>query len=163
LWSSDLLLMVHNPPPVSWPQEFGMVVDPNFGHSDVQESLLVFHYTNSHKYSIWLSICLFVINESNWDRIPTPSVLVFSLSSHRHPSICILFTSRFTSYNKHYLTDEQISTDIDCIKNRLWVFNVFETIDGLRKQKIRIPPQWVRQIDQMDYSLMMFTQRMVRE
>jgi hypothetical protein len=29
------------------------------------------------------------------------SVLVFSLSSHRRPSICNLFTSHFTSYNKH--------------------------------------------------------------
>jgi hypothetical protein len=29
-----------------------------------------------------------------------PSVLVFSLSLCRHPSICILFTSRFTSDNK---------------------------------------------------------------
>ncbi len=29
-----------------------------------------------------------------------PSVLVFSLSLYRHPIICILFRSRFTSYNK---------------------------------------------------------------
>jgi hypothetical protein len=29
-----------------------------------------------------------------------PSVLVFSLTLYRHPSICILFNSRFTSYNK---------------------------------------------------------------
>jgi hypothetical protein len=29
-----------------------------------------------------------------------PSVLVFSLSLHRHPFLCILFNSRFTSYNK---------------------------------------------------------------
>ena len=29
-----------------------------------------------------------------------PSVLAFSLSSHGHPSICILIISRFTSYNK---------------------------------------------------------------
>ena len=29
-----------------------------------------------------------------------PSVLEFSLSLYRHPSICILFSSRFTSYNK---------------------------------------------------------------
>jgi hypothetical protein len=32
-----------------------------------------------------------------------PSVLSFSLSSHRHPSICILFSSHFTSYNKQTL------------------------------------------------------------
>ncbi len=34
-----------------------------------------------------------------------PSVLEFSLSLYRHPIICILFSSRFTSYNKqtnHY-------------------------------------------------------------
>ena len=30
-----------------------------------------------------------------------PSVLVCSLSLYRHPSICILFISHFTSYNKH--------------------------------------------------------------
>ena len=30
--------------------------------------------------------------------------LVFSLSSHRHPSICILFNYHFTSYNKHTKT-----------------------------------------------------------
>ena len=29
-----------------------------------------------------------------------PSVLEFSLSLYRHPSICILFSSLFTSYNK---------------------------------------------------------------
>ena len=29
-----------------------------------------------------------------------PSVLAFSLSLYRHPSICILFSSHFTSYNK---------------------------------------------------------------
>ena len=29
-----------------------------------------------------------------------PSVLAFGLSLYRHPSICILFSSRFTSYNK---------------------------------------------------------------
>ena len=29
-----------------------------------------------------------------------PSVLAFILSLYRHPSICILVTSRFTSYNK---------------------------------------------------------------
>jgi hypothetical protein len=31
-----------------------------------------------------------------------PSVLEFSLSWYRPPSICILFTSRFTSYNKQH-------------------------------------------------------------
>ena len=34
-------------------------------------------------------------------RSSDPSVLEFSLSLYRHPSICILFHSRFTSYNKH--------------------------------------------------------------
>ena len=29
-----------------------------------------------------------------------PSVLAFSLSLYRHPSLCILFDSRFTPYNK---------------------------------------------------------------
>ena len=32
-----------------------------------------------------------------------PSVLEFSLSLYRHPIICILFSSRVTSYNKHNL------------------------------------------------------------
>jgi hypothetical protein len=40
MWSSDLLFMEHNPPHVSWPQEFEMVFGPNFGHSGVRESLL---------------------------------------------------------------------------------------------------------------------------
>ena len=33
-----------------------------------------------------------------------PSVLAFSLSLYRHPSICILFSSRFTSDNKQIRT-----------------------------------------------------------
>jgi hypothetical protein len=32
-----------------------------------------------------------------------PSILTFSLSLHRHPYICILFNSRFISYNKKML------------------------------------------------------------
>jgi hypothetical protein len=35
-----------------------------------------------------------------YERSLDPSVLVFSLSLYRHPFICILFSSRFTSYNK---------------------------------------------------------------
>jgi hypothetical protein len=33
-----------------------------------------------------------------------PSILEFSLSLHRHPSICILFSSRFTSYNEQIMS-----------------------------------------------------------
>ena len=32
-----------------------------------------------------------------------PSVLVISLSLHRHPFVCIIFSSHFTSYNKYIL------------------------------------------------------------
>ena len=39
-----------------------------------------------------------------------PSVLVFSLSLHRHPSICILFSSPFTSHSKQ--TERNSKTDI---------------------------------------------------
>ena len=39
-----------------------------------------------------------------------PSVLAFSLSLHRHPSICILFSSPFTSHSKQ--TERNSKTDI---------------------------------------------------
>ena len=45
--------------------------------------------------------CMFYPHNPVYASRLAPSVLAFSLSSYRHPYICILFTSRFTSYNKH--------------------------------------------------------------
>jgi hypothetical protein len=39
-----------------------------------------------------------------------PSVLTFSLSLYRHPSICILFSSHFTSYIKQQHSHVDVST-----------------------------------------------------
>jgi hypothetical protein len=41
----------------------------------------------------------FYPNNPEYTRSLDPSVLVISLSLHRHPFICILFISRFTCYN----------------------------------------------------------------
>jgi hypothetical protein len=49
-----------------------------------------------------------------------PSVLAFSLSLHRHPFICILFSSRFTCYNKFNLEQgEEFNKDTRQIRNGL--------------------------------------------
>ncbi len=53
--------------------------------------------------SVWPLGLLYVYSHNLWvfTRSLVPSVLAFSLSSHRDPYICILFNSRFTSCNKH--------------------------------------------------------------
>ena len=65
--------------------------------------------------SIWLSFYHLIINNLDtrpetyciyplnpvYVRCLDPSVLSFSLSLYRHPSMCILFTFRLDSYNKH--------------------------------------------------------------
>jgi hypothetical protein len=69
-------------------------------------------YSDSHSL-FWFSVSseLFhiVLTWHFWHTILTLTctqtcsslTLAFSLSLHRHPSICILFNSHFTSYNKH--------------------------------------------------------------
>jgi hypothetical protein len=85
-------------------------------HRLFSSSVLAWHFLPSKKLSpfflqlqinevfkspletLWLAF--FTRNPVHPRRL-VPSVLAFSLSWHRHPSICILFNSRFTSYNKH--------------------------------------------------------------
>ena len=55
-----------------------------------------------------------------YERSLDPSVSVFSLSLYRHPSICILFISLFTSYNKQHTSDHPGMSSPGCPKSMWW-------------------------------------------
>jgi hypothetical protein len=78
-----------------------------------------------------------------------PHYTVFSFSSYRHPSICILFSSRFTSYNKRRnnilvkAAALRITLNIDTTpipsKTRTHPSHEFSNLSSLNKKKVRIP------------------------
>ena len=66
-------------------------------------SLAFFYSVEIKSHSKMLNSGHFWPHNPVYVRCFDPSVLVFSLSLYRHPSLCILFSSHFTSYNKQQL------------------------------------------------------------
>ena len=63
-------------------------------------SLAFFYSVEIKSHSKMLNSGHFCPHNPVYVRCFDPSVLVFSLSLYRHPSLCILFSSHFTSFNK---------------------------------------------------------------
>jgi hypothetical protein len=80
-----------------------------------------------------LGLLLFRVYPCNpvYPRCLDPSVLEFSLSLHRHPSMCILCSSRFTSYNKQTSTRKKHSPVHIVLSSRFMCWN--EKIKALTK------------------------------
>ena len=74
-----------------------------------------------------------------------PSVLAFSLSLYRHPIICILCTSRFTSYNKQKTGGfRPVDSQIDFLHRELESLDIPRSMYGYRErspflQRVFIP------------------------
>jgi hypothetical protein len=63
-----------------------------------------------------LGLLFFYPRNPVYARTLDPSVLAISLSLHRHPFTCILFSSRFTCYNKHnFLPYVPRGPDVSCL------------------------------------------------
>ena len=72
---------------------------PRSSRSRTLRSFGFFHVTRSHPI---LGLLLFLPVEPSVCETFRSLRLALSLSLYRHPSICILFISRFSSYNKHH-------------------------------------------------------------
>jgi hypothetical protein len=59
-----------------------------------------------------------------------PSVLVFSLSLYRHPTICILFGSRFTSYKPKKSSRSYNNSQVGQILGKTGGLRIMLNIDG---------------------------------
>jgi hypothetical protein len=68
-------------------------------HVHVRSGPLVSSVSDQASYPI-LGLILFLPDQPNVSEVFRSLLLAFSLSLYRHPFICILFSSRLTSYNK---------------------------------------------------------------
>jgi hypothetical protein len=65
-------------------------------------------------FSFFIQLQIYITKKIKYGRRLDPSVLAFSVSLYRHPFICILFSSRFTPYNK---INKIIRTDTVTLSN----------------------------------------------
>jgi hypothetical protein len=101
--------------------------------SIVQTSLSFLHSKKPLYQSKTHSKHYIVTRNPVYSRRLDPSVLAFSFSLYRHPSIYILCSSRFTSHNKHLIPKDLTANNTQERRTTI----------GIRMMVVRNSPRWV--------------------